>query len=104
MSDTIRCPACRGAKKVHKLGGMVGECNTCVGKGSILFADKPKPVINEPVVNEGVVISSVADCVPASDINPFKEKTIAVLDSIKPKEESTDIKVDGKRALYKRKR
>ena len=31
----VRCPACRGAKKVMKLGGLEGDCNTCLGKGEI---------------------------------------------------------------------
>jgi RecJ-like exonuclease len=91
MTDTIRCPACRGAKKVPKLGGMIGECNTCSGKGTILAADKPKPVVMEetPEVNE--VIKAVSECLPPSTI------------TLELKSEP-DIKIDGKRALYKRKK
>lgn len=89
MTDTVRCPACRGAKKVAKLGGVIGECNTCSGKGTILAADKPKPVI---VTVEDVcakeLINAVADCVPATTIQPVEQ----------------DTKIDGKKALYKRKR
>lgn len=92
MTDSIRCPSCRGAKKVPKLGGMIGECNTCIGKGTILLADKPaKP---EPVTLVDVIskelINAVADSVPAT--------TIEVNPAIEP-----DVKIDGKKALYKRK-
>lgn len=48
----IRCPACRGAKKVAKLGGMTGDCNCCLGKGEIKESDRPVMVmapIPEPV-------------------------------------------------------
>lgn len=90
MTDSIRCPSCRGAKKVPKLGGMVGECNTCVGKGTILAIDKPIKV--EAVTLEDVIskelINAVADCVPASEIQPVE----------------VDIKIDGKKAIYKRKK
>lgn len=89
MTDTVRCPSCRGAKKVAKLGGIVGECNTCKGKGTILAADKPVTVV--AVVAEPVseVIAAVADCMTVSDIKPVANEP--------------SIKVDGKRAIYKRK-
>ncbi len=81
--DKIRCPACRGSRKVAKLGGIIGDCNTCSGSGQINACDKPAPVVAivEPV--ESVIISQVADCVPTT---------------IEP-----DIKVDPKKAIYKRK-
>lgn len=84
MINTIRCPSCRGAKKVPKLGGIIGKCNTCDGKGTILAVDKPKPVeaIELPVV--GDIVNAVADSVPVTTIEP-------------------DVKVNPKRALYKRK-
>lgn len=86
MSETIRCPSCRGAKKVPKLGGIVGECNTCAGKGTILAADKPKPsAAVETITPDAMVIKAVADAIPTSNI-------------VEP-----IIKVDGKKALYKRK-
>ncbi len=30
-----KCPACRGAKKVMKLGATTGDCDVCSGKGFI---------------------------------------------------------------------
>ena len=98
MTDLIRCPACRGSKKVPKLGGMIGECNTCNGKGSILLADKPKPieVTIEDVISKEL-INAVADCVPASSV-PDKFS----VEVLKPVE--VDTKIDGKKAIYKRKR
>lgn len=41
MTEMVRCPSCRGSKKVAKLGGVIGECSTCTGSGSIKAADKP---------------------------------------------------------------
>jgi hypothetical protein len=96
MTDTVRCPACRGSKKVPKLGGMIGECNTCSGKGTILAADKPKPVevtIEDVVSKE--LINAVADCVPASDIQ--HKATIETL-PVQP-----DVKIDGKKAAFRHK-
>jgi len=88
MSDKIRCPACRGAKKVPKLGGVVGDCNTCNGDGQINACDKPKPVIVEPVKPVNEIIEQVADCLPASE----------------PEPEPIQKKVNGKRAVFKRKK
>ncbi len=85
MSTRVRCPACRGAKKVPKLGGIVGECNTCTGKGTILESEKVSKVVPATITPVSDVISAVADSVPASTVE-------------------VDVKVDGKRALYKRKR
>ena len=98
MTDTVRCPACRGAKKVPKLGGMIGECNTCTGKGTILAIDKPKPVIVEPVESQADIINAVANALPVSTVEPDKF-TVEVLKPVEP-----DIKIDGKKALYKRKK
>jgi len=98
MTDLIRCPACRGAKKVPKLGGMIGECNTCIGKGQIKAIDKPVKVeatIEDVVSKE--LINAVADCVPATSV-PDKF-TVEVLQPVTP-----DVKIDGKKALYKRKK
>lgn len=96
MTDTVRCPACRGAKKVAKLGGVIGECNTCSGKGTILAADKPKPVIvtiEDAISKE--LINAVADSVPASSV-PLCAPSSTVLEP--------DVKIDGKKAIYKRKK
>lgn len=99
MTDTIRCPACRGAKKVPKLGGMIGECNTCTGKGTILLADKPpKPEITIVDVCEKELINAVADCVPGTD----DKFIVEVLDSPVVLTEQP-AKIDGKKAVFKRK-
>lgn len=37
MSERIRCPACKGLKKVFKLGSIEGNCDECRGVGSIAF-------------------------------------------------------------------
>ena len=33
MDISKRCPTCKGAKKMPKIGGMAGDCNTCKGTG-----------------------------------------------------------------------
>ena len=91
MTDTVRCPACRGAKKVAKLGGMIGECSTCSGKGTILEADKPKPVLVQIDNTQAELIKAVAESVPATTIEP-----IAIVEPV--------VKIDPKKALYKRKK
>lgn len=40
----IKCPSCKGAKKVVKLGLMEGDCNTCEGAGVI---KKEEPEVKE---------------------------------------------------------
>ncbi len=90
MSESVRCTACRGAKKVPKLGGMVGECNLCKGVGTILWSDKFVPKVNEPVIAEQEVIGAVADCLPAT--------------TIEDQPQQVEPKLDVKRALYRRKK
>jgi hypothetical protein len=85
MADLMRCPNCRGAKQVMKLGGMFGNCNLCSGKGEVSPDSVPKPVAvvqSLPMTSE--LINATADCIPPSTVEE-------------------DIKVDGKKALYKRK-
>jgi hypothetical protein len=89
--ETVRCPACRGAKKVPKLGGVIGECNTCKGKGNILLKDKPVPVV-AVVDDTNEILNQVADCLPVSEVVP----EIEVVKDVKA--------VESKRVLYKRKK
>jgi hypothetical protein len=102
---------------------MIGECNTCSGKGTILAVDKPKPVIVEPVESQADIINAVANALPVSTVEhkhlleqpefrdalgnalneAVKDKfTVEVLKPVALPEEP-QIKVDGKKALYKRK-
>jgi hypothetical protein len=77
-------------KRVAKLGGMIGDCNLCSGKGEIREAERVKPVaITVEDVCSKELIHAVADCVPAS--------------SVEAELVTPDVKIDGKRALYKRK-
>jgi len=88
MTDKVRCPACRGSKKVYGLGGIQIDCRTCKGEGQILAVDKVAPVIT-PVNDDSAIIKQVSDCKPVS------------IDIVEPEEKS--VKVQGKRAIYKRK-
>lgn len=108
MTDSIRCPACRGAKKVPKLGGMIGECNTCTGKGTILASEKPVVSVVAPQEIDFEVIKAVAQALPVSDVNieaEQKELAHKFIESGKREvlPEEPQIKVDGKRAVFKRK-
>lgn len=105
--DKIRCPNCRGMKQVAKLGGMMGDCNLCLGKGSV--TEKPKPVIVTPVEPVNDIVKQVADCVPTITLE-LKEneglpidKQLAEIEAIKSGNE-VQIKVDPKKAIYKRKK
>lgn len=66
MVDKVRCPSCRGAKKVPKLGGMIGECNTCKGDGQVNPRDIPPPVKVEALPIEHEIVKAVSECIPAS--------------------------------------
>lgn len=68
--EMIRCPACRGRKQVEKLGGVVGDCNTCKAEGKIKACDKPVIVI--PVVDVASIgiIDAVSRMQP-SQIDPL---------------------------------
>ena len=97
MREMIRCPACRGAKRMPKLGGMIGECNTCEGTGNIALPDKPVKVevtIEDVLSKE--LINAVADCVPASTVGLVLDES-----HVTP---MIEVKIDPKKALYKRKR
>lgn len=93
--NKIRCPNCRGAKQVAKLGGMIGDCNLCLGEGNINAEDKPKPVIIEPVEPASDVIKQVAG------IAAIKIEKAKPVEDVLPEE--PQVKVNPKKALYKRK-
>lgn len=84
MSDMIRCPACRGSKKVAKLGGIIGDCNMCDGDGRIATKEKAKPVVAVVDAEASELIKAVSEAIAA----PIPEP----------------VKVDAKRAIYKRKK
>jgi hypothetical protein len=94
MDDKVRCPSCKGAKKVPKLGGMIGECNTCSGNGTILAVDKPQTVIVSEESNDKEILKAVASSVPASNLDCVPLCAPAI---------KQDVKVDAKKALYRRK-
>lgn len=93
--NKIRCPNCRGAKQVAKLGGMIGDCNLCLGTGNINAADKPKPAIVESIEPASDVIKQVAG------IAAIKIEKAKPVDDVLPEE--PQVKVNPKKALYKRK-
>ena len=115
--DKVRCPNCRGAKKVAKLGGMIGDCNTCEGSGQINACDRVKPVAPVHDVATSELIDAVSDCVPASAVNLTPSDKVAINsvslgEPVAVVEHKASIetlprpavKVDPKKALYKRKK
>ena len=74
QSELIRCTACRGRKRVEKLGGVIGDCNTCNGEGKIKLVDKPAPVASVADTNVSDVINAVSRVTPnqIDDVNDVK--------------------------------
>lgn len=72
MSERIRCTSCRGSKQVAKLGGIMGECNACEGKGTILASDKPVVAVPEIVEPVAELIAAVSECVPVAAVEQAK--------------------------------
>lgn len=99
-----RCTACRGSRQVMKLGGMMGDCNLCHGKGEINECDVPVPPKVTEVVNSASIVTQVASVVPtvvdSSEIKVPKDVQVSFHDKTV---DNKSIKVDGKRAIYKRK-
>lgn len=81
--DKVRCSNCKGAKQVAKLGGMLGDCNLCAGTGSMIAQTK--------------MVAPVEVVEPVADIIKQVSNLVAV------KVEESQVKVDPKKAIYKRK-
>jgi len=94
MLEKIRCPSCRGAKKIPKLGGVIGECNTCKGEGKINACDKPVMIVQEPVTPVNEIVKAVSESVPVSGLDKFEGSVFV---------DEPKIKIDRKKAIYKRK-
>lgn len=92
--NKVRCPACRGSKKVAKIGGIVGECNTCKGEGQIMSVDKPQSVV-QSIESNVDIIKAVSDAVAVSD-DKF------VVEALKP--ELAVTKIDAKKAVFRKKK
>lgn len=112
MTDEIRCPACRGRKHVEKLGGIIGECNTCSGSGKIKACDKPVPVV--PVVDaDSVNVINAVGRLQPNGIDPLDavygtamvdEHMVTIEEPPKQSTIVRDLKAQGKRAVFKRKK
>ena len=95
--ELIRCNACRGRKMIEKLGGVLGECNTCKGSGKIKAADKTK---------------IKADNIDAAcEVVPVSENYVEIIDAVAQAspsqiEPAVDIvkTTKVKRAVFKRKK
>ncbi len=104
MSDSVRCPSCRGAKKVAKLGGVIGECNTCSGKGTIAVIDKPKAALIVENEDVGSMVAQVAECTSVNEqAETFKKAEVEMLKQI-ANTAMPAAKIDGKKAVFKHKK
>jgi hypothetical protein len=93
--DKIRCTVCRGAKQMLKLGGMLGDCNLCKGKGEINECYRPKaPQVVLAPLPSADIIKQVSAVAPAR----AEEKSDLVAIPM-----DVDVKADPKKTLYKRK-
>ena len=96
----VTCPTCRGAREMMKLGGMMGKCNLCHGTGKINHCDLP--VIKEiiPAENVGELVKRVGEAIPwtGKSSKPVKAEPVQ-----EPQPIQDTIKVERKKALYKRK-
>ncbi len=114
MSE-VRCPSCRGAKQVPKLGGMIGDCNLCSGKGTVLEIAKA-PVIAS--VSDADVIKSTKRAVneividraeTQIQVDRFNQANMKILNDIADKacppaiKPDDTMKLDIKKTIYKRK-
>lgn len=102
MTDMIRCPGCRGAKKVPKLGGMIGDCNMCLGKGEILEANRPVMIKVESSPFVADIIAATSQALPVSE-NVSDNDNTNDTDSHSIESEIPAVKVDHKKTIFKHK-
>ena len=100
MDELIRCTSGRGAKHVPRLGGIVGDCDTCKGTGKIKLSDKPVPVVS--VVSE-LVEDVVQACERVNDNNVPDDSILPNVDNlddfIKPLPDLNQLPVDIVKAV-----
>ncbi len=107
MLELIRCPSCRGRKQVEKLGGVLGDCNTCKGEGKIKGIDRPLPPMSNHDAVYGkakdAIIEATSRAVP-SQVDPLESETVVKgIDSPKMSEAFNDVtRPVKKRAVFKR--
>lgn len=75
-TSLVRCPACRGAKQVNRMGGIIVTCTHCKGVGQLEAVD-------------AVITEVVEKSEPAAGIEPIIETKTVVLDS--PKVVANDV-------------
>jgi hypothetical protein len=95
MDALIRCPTCKGQKKLPKLGGVVGECDTCNATGKIKIKDKPVPF----VVNREALLSLDAPGIvkEVSSVEPELLPTVPSPSAVQA------LKAQGKKVEFKHK-
>ena len=104
MDDNkVTCPICRGAKEMMKLGGMIGKCNLCHGEGRVNHSQVPKPKPIIPQENVGEVVKRVGEAIPWTGNKTQSVKATPAQEVQKPQPIEETLKVERKKALYKRK-
>jgi hypothetical protein len=95
MNALMRCPTCKGQKKLAKLGGVVGDCDTCEASGKIKVKDKPVPF----VVNRDDILSPAFPEIvkEVSSVEPELLPAIPSLSAVQA------LKAQGKKVAFKHK-
>ena len=95
----VRCSNCRGSKTVAKLGGMIGDCNLCNCTGQMNSDERVKVAeVTAPISAD--IIKAVADVTAIRiEKSPIDSTASDNVVAVEPKL----VKVDGKKAIYKRK-
>lgn len=110
----IRCPVCRGGKKMLLMGNIYGKCTCCKGKGSIDESERPK-VVEQPVSEDKFVVD-VIDAVALQTAQHDEESLTQeffkagcevaqqMIDSIKKNEEAEKVeRINPKKAVFRKK-
>lgn len=108
MDNLIRCPACRGTKKVARLGGVIGDCLTCDSTGKIKAVDKPIPVVVQQAELVNDIIEATTRVKPVRTTVETIEPVVTAKDIINavaniPETENPVMTVT-KRKVFKRKK
>lgn len=104
---STRCPACRGRKQVEKLGGILGNCNTCDGKGVVDGAGlcAPSAFVHDAVYGSVVTQESKQKVIDAvAKVTPIAVGEPTPMVEVKEGTPIVQAISKGNRTIYKRKR
>jgi hypothetical protein len=80
MADSVRCPTCRGYKKVNGIGGIERDCHKCSGKGTV--APEAVVVTQMAAAATDEIVEAIKKKEP--EVSPAKNAQLPVGDAIFP--------------------